>query len=111
MTIAKRDLKPGEILDRFGGYTTYGVIERAEKARKLNALPVGISPGATVIRPVPAGGVPKPQDMDEGKPRLWFGRRERNRDAYLMREATKDPEDLEASPSMGRSLVSGRKPC
>ena len=57
MTVAKRDLKPGERLDDFGGYTFHGVIDRAEEARRLNALPVGLAPGADVVRPVLAGEV------------------------------------------------------
>ena len=57
ITIAKRDLKPGERLDDFGGYTFHGVMDRAEVARQLNALPVGLAPGAEVVRPVPAGSI------------------------------------------------------
>jgi predicted homoserine dehydrogenase-like protein len=57
MTVAKRTLTPGERLDNFGGYTFYGTIERAEIARALNALPVGLAPGATVARMVPAGEI------------------------------------------------------
>ena len=57
MTFAKRDLKPGERLDTFGGYTFHGVIDRAEEARALNALPIGLAPGAEVVRPVAAGQV------------------------------------------------------
>jgi predicted homoserine dehydrogenase-like protein len=57
MTVAKRDLKSGERLDDFGGYTFHGVMDRAEKARRLNALPVGLAPGAEMVRPVLAGEV------------------------------------------------------
>jgi predicted homoserine dehydrogenase-like protein len=57
MTVAKRDLESGERLDDFGGYTFYGVMERAEEARRLNALPVGLAPGADVVRPVAAGAI------------------------------------------------------
>jgi predicted homoserine dehydrogenase-like protein len=57
MTIAKRDLKAGEQLDDFGGYTFYGVMDRAEIARGLNALPVGLAPGAAVSRPVKTGDI------------------------------------------------------
>jgi predicted homoserine dehydrogenase-like protein len=57
MTLAKRDLKPGERLDEFGGYTFYGLIDEAAVTRKLDALPVGLSPGAEVIHPVPAGQI------------------------------------------------------
>jgi predicted homoserine dehydrogenase-like protein len=57
MTVAKRDLQPGEVLERFGGYTCYGVMDLAEEARKLNALPAGISPDARMARPVEKGQV------------------------------------------------------
>jgi len=57
MTVAKRALKPGDRLDDFGGYTFYGVMERAEEARALNALPVGLAPGAEVVRRVSLGSV------------------------------------------------------
>jgi predicted homoserine dehydrogenase-like protein len=57
MTVAKRTLVPGDRLDEFGGYTFYGTIERAEIARSLNALPVGLAPGASVTRLVPAGEI------------------------------------------------------
>jgi predicted homoserine dehydrogenase-like protein len=57
MTIAKRALIPGERLDTFGGYTFYGRNDRAEVARSLNALPVGLAPGAMMARPVAAGEV------------------------------------------------------
>ena len=55
--LAKRALNPGERLDTFGGYTFHGVIDRAEEARKLGALPVGLAPAAEVISPLAAGEV------------------------------------------------------
>jgi predicted homoserine dehydrogenase-like protein len=57
MTIAKRDLKPGEILDEFGGYTSYGLIDQFSEAQRLNALPMGLGPGAKVARPVSANQI------------------------------------------------------
>ena len=68
MTVAKRDLKPGEQLDDFGGFTFYGVMDRAEVARELNALPVGLAPGAQVARPAAAGAILTWDDvrLDEG---------------------------------------------
>ncbi|MBC8446959.1 MAG: NAD(P)-dependent oxidoreductase [Chloroflexi bacterium] len=57
MTVAKRALQPGERLDDFGGFTFYGIMDRAEEACALNALPVGLSPGAEIIRPVAAGEI------------------------------------------------------
>jgi predicted homoserine dehydrogenase-like protein len=55
MTVAKRDLQPGERLDDFGGFTYHGVMDRAEIVRASNALPVGLAPGASVVRSVAAG--------------------------------------------------------
>jgi predicted homoserine dehydrogenase-like protein len=57
MTVAKYDLQPGDVLERFGGYTCYGVMDLAEEARRLNALPAGISPGARMARPVKKGQI------------------------------------------------------
>jgi predicted homoserine dehydrogenase-like protein len=57
MTIAKRELKPGEILDDFGGFMYYGLMDRAEETRELNALPVGLAPGAKVANPVSASQI------------------------------------------------------
>ncbi|MCB9141139.1 MAG: hypothetical protein H6646_02570 [Anaerolineales bacterium] len=48
MAVAKRALQPGDLLDDFGGYTFYGVMDRAEVAADLNALPTGLAPGARV---------------------------------------------------------------
>ncbi|MFN2146146.1 MAG: NAD(P)H-dependent oxidoreductase [Anaerolineales bacterium] len=57
MTVAKKDLVPGDVLERFGGYSCYGVMDLAETARKLKALPSGISPGARMVRPVEKGEI------------------------------------------------------
>jgi len=57
LTLAKRDLQPGETLDTFGGYTFSGVIDTAAAAAAANALPVGLAPGAVVTRPLAAGQV------------------------------------------------------
>lgn len=57
MTVAKKDLKAGEVLERFGGFTHYGVMDLADRAREMNALPVGLSPGAKIVQPVEAGQV------------------------------------------------------
>jgi len=68
MTVAKRDLVAGDVLERFGGYTNYGVMELAEMAKELNALPAGLSPGAKMIREVKKGEIVTWNDvsLDEG---------------------------------------------
>ncbi|KAA3647310.1 MAG: flagellar biosynthesis protein FlgA [Chloroflexi bacterium] len=55
LTIAKRDLKSGEQIDGLGGYTAYGMIDRADVAREGNLLPLGLAVGATLVRDVPLG--------------------------------------------------------
>ena len=63
LTMAKKDLAPGETLDAFGGYTFHGSMDRAPEAEKLDALPVGLAPGAKLIRPVAKGAVISWQDV------------------------------------------------
>ena len=57
MTFAKRDLKAGETLDTFGGYTFHGVMDRAATVRQINALPAGLAPGAKIINPISTGDI------------------------------------------------------
>jgi predicted homoserine dehydrogenase-like protein len=45
ITVAKKDLSAGEMIDGIGKYTVYGLIEEYTKARKKNLLPIGISEG------------------------------------------------------------------
>jgi predicted homoserine dehydrogenase-like protein len=63
MTIGKRNLRAGETLDDFGGYTFYGVMDRANTARELNALPVGLAPRAKMLRDVAQGDIVKWDDV------------------------------------------------
>ena len=55
VTIAKRHLEEGELLDGGGGYTVYGHIERAEVARAENLLPLGLASGIKIKQDVPVG--------------------------------------------------------
>jgi predicted homoserine dehydrogenase-like protein len=50
--VAKRDLKPGDILDGIGGCTFYSLIDRYETATEQSLLPIGLAKGARVIREV-----------------------------------------------------------
>ena len=45
VTIAKRDLKAGEILDGIGGFTCYGMIDNADVTIAQRLLPMGLSEG------------------------------------------------------------------
>jgi len=53
LTIAKRDLKAGEVLDGIGGFTCYGTIDNAEVSRRENLLPMGVSEGCRINRDIP----------------------------------------------------------
>ena len=52
ITVAKRDLQPGDELDGGGGYTVYGLAERFEVARDQSLLPFGFAYSGRVKRPV-----------------------------------------------------------
>lgn len=52
LTIAKRDLKAGEVLDGIGGFLTYGDIDNAEVLQEHNLLPMGLSEGCRLTRDI-----------------------------------------------------------
>lgn len=55
VAFAKKDLVPGDKIDALGGYTVYGLIERADTAHTQGMVPLGLVVGATVEKPVMAG--------------------------------------------------------
>lgn len=69
-TIAKRDLVPGDQLDDFGGYTFRGLNMQASDLYSKNVLPVGLAPGARIVRNVAAGAMVTWTDieLDETSP-------------------------------------------
>ena len=52
---AKRDLKPGEMLDGEGGYTVVGRLMSAKDSLAIGGLPLGLAHKVKVINPVKAG--------------------------------------------------------
>jgi predicted homoserine dehydrogenase-like protein len=52
ITIAKRDLKEGEMLDGIGGFTCYGMIENIQMSRSQNLLPMGLSEDCRLKRSI-----------------------------------------------------------
>jgi predicted homoserine dehydrogenase-like protein len=64
MTVAKRTLSPGELLDDFGGFTFRGIIDRAAEAQSSGALPVGLAPGARMKRKVWKGKLITYEDVE-----------------------------------------------
>lgn len=97
VTIAKRDLKAGEALDGFGGYTFRGlIVENPPVPRRAGVpgagkvaadparpLPAGLAPGAKVVRPIAAGAAVSWQDveLDEDAPVVQLRRAQDERPA------------------------------
>jgi len=51
-SVAKKNLKVGDVLDGEGGYTVFGRLVRADDSISHKYLPIGLSHGVKVIRPV-----------------------------------------------------------
>jgi predicted homoserine dehydrogenase-like protein len=64
VTVAKRDLKAGELVDGIGGFCTYGLIDNAAAARSLAALPIGLSEGCVLRRDVSKDDILSFDDVD-----------------------------------------------
>ena len=64
ITVAKKDLKAGEVLDGGGGYTVSGLIERADISMKEGLLPLGLSAGATLNNDVAQGTAIRYADVE-----------------------------------------------
>jgi len=56
-SVAKRDLRPGDILDGEGGYTVFGRLVRAGESMQGKYLPIGLSGRVKVVRPVAKGSI------------------------------------------------------
>lgn len=84
ITVAKRNLKKGEQLDGGGGYTVYGLIERAEQARAENLLPLGLATGARLKQDV-AMASPIAYDMVELNEKSFILELRRRQDATVSR--------------------------
>ena len=52
LACAKKDLQSGEKLDSLGGFTVYGLIEKASVVRSEKLLPLGLSEFAVMRKPV-----------------------------------------------------------
>ncbi len=55
VSVAKRDLKQGEMLDGEGGFTVWGKAQPAAKSLQFGALPIGLAHGVKLTRAVKAG--------------------------------------------------------
>lgn len=64
LTVAKKDLKPGDVIDYLGGYTVYGMIEKASVAHEKNLVPLGCSIGGVMKKAVKKGQAISYDDID-----------------------------------------------
>ncbi len=55
VAVAKRDLKPGELLDGEGGYTVAGQLRPAEISGAQGLLPLGLAHGWKLLKPIAQG--------------------------------------------------------
>jgi predicted homoserine dehydrogenase-like protein len=62
-TVAKRNLRAGEILDGEGGYTVWGRLAPAAASLARDALPIGLARGATLKNAVAAGELVRWSDV------------------------------------------------
>jgi predicted homoserine dehydrogenase-like protein len=52
ISVAKRDLKAGEVLDGIGGFTCYGLLENSEIFQAEDLLPIGLSENCRLRRDI-----------------------------------------------------------
>ena len=55
VSISKKDLSPGEILDGEGGFCAHGEFFSAEESLRRGAVPLGLSETMKIVRPVKRG--------------------------------------------------------
>ncbi len=64
VSVAKRDLAVGEVLDGEGGYTVAGQLRPSDISVSMHALPLGLSGGIKLTRPVKADQVLTYDDVE-----------------------------------------------
>jgi predicted homoserine dehydrogenase-like protein len=64
LAVAKKDLKPGDVIDGLGGFTVYGMIDKAAVAFEQNFVPLGLVVGGVMRKPVKMGEAIRYEDID-----------------------------------------------
>lgn len=70
VTVAKRDLKAGEVLDGLGGFTCYALLDDYEVSRAEKSLPMGLSEGCKLKKNVSKDQVVTFSDIEPPPARL-----------------------------------------
>jgi predicted homoserine dehydrogenase-like protein len=52
ITVAKCDLRAGEVLDGIGGFTAYGMLDNSDACQRDNLLPMGLNEGCRLINDI-----------------------------------------------------------
>ncbi|MEM8743713.1 MAG: Gfo/Idh/MocA family oxidoreductase, partial [Pseudomonadota bacterium] len=63
VSVAKRDLKEGEMLDGEGGFTVWGKAQPAAKSLQFGALPIGLAHGVKLNRAIKQGETVRWEDV------------------------------------------------
>jgi predicted homoserine dehydrogenase-like protein len=71
-SIAKKDLKPGDVLDGEGGYAVFGRLVTAQESLTNGYLPMGLSREAKMIKPVPKDSFVTYNDVEMDEKTLAF---------------------------------------
>ncbi len=71
-SVAKKDLKKGDVLDGEGGYTVYGRLVRAGDSITGSYLPMGLSRGAKLLQPVRKDSILTYQDVELDRCQLSY---------------------------------------
>ncbi len=75
VAVSKRDLAAGEILDGEGGYTVAGQLRPSSVSVPMRALPLGLSGGVRLIRPVKVDTILTYDDVELDRSSVAFGLR------------------------------------
>jgi predicted homoserine dehydrogenase-like protein len=82
-SMAKKDLKAGEILDGEGGYTVFGRLTASRESVPGKYLPLGLSRGARLMRPVKKDSFVTYHDVELDETGLAFKTRRIMEDDFL----------------------------
>jgi predicted homoserine dehydrogenase-like protein len=55
VSMTKKDLAPGDVIDGIGGFTVRGYADNALDAKRDNLVPIGLVAGAKIIKPIGVG--------------------------------------------------------
>ncbi|MBL8808363.1 MAG: homoserine dehydrogenase [Rhodospirillales bacterium] len=84
--VAKKDLKPGDVLDAIGEYCYRGMALAVPEAQRLAALPLGLAQRAVVTQPIKAGEYLTYRNC-KADPKLAIVRLREQQDAHIAKNA------------------------